>query len=574
MSQHGCPERLSNRSKGFQEESAGQATMEVLVETLTGTAFEMTVSPSDTIFAIKSKIFRVEGIPVSQQHLVYNLKELDDSATLRALGIADGARLRLVLGMRGGPISTRRLPPPPSDLGGELERLLNTSRYRESGCGGAAGCKVTVLVFRDGERVNMLRVRENRDGSLQPLAHRDYSSSLSPLGSPVPSTSAGAGAEAEAGAGAGARDNAVTMHKMLELRRRMEALAVQRHHPAETKAEIQKTRSEETLSVPSLLDDGGYAYTPYSEADDAFTPLYDGHYTRYDYECSFNDRYTLLPPIGSRTESEQSVDRLHGESGLVSEALSGLLARERDGDDAILEECLRAAAAAADDCLDDPPPPRPDLQPVPTDYGPVVGGGWRGRWGSSSALSPAPAPLGGAAHSASSLQLRRAAAPRPPRAAALYSASTSDLQTLTAAILPLSRHRNREHLHLSDEGLDVTHRKTLEAGSERRQRRIKKIAELENSRLFRFGDSFEDVKTEVEKEPEKKEAKKVARIRCEFCKKRLSIATVHKCRCGAEFCAPHRYAEVHGCAYDYKANAHQYLQRANPLVSAPKLPKI
>lgn len=61
MSQHGCPERLSNRSKGFQEDGPSQPTMEVLVETLTGTAFEMTVSPSDTIFAIKSKIFRVEG---------------------------------------------------------------------------------------------------------------------------------------------------------------------------------------------------------------------------------------------------------------------------------------------------------------------------------------------------------------------------------------------------------------------------------------------------------------------------------------------------------------------------------
>lgn len=60
MSQHGCPERLSNRPKGF-EDGPAQATMEVLVETLTGTAFEMTVSPSDTIFAIKSKIFRVEG---------------------------------------------------------------------------------------------------------------------------------------------------------------------------------------------------------------------------------------------------------------------------------------------------------------------------------------------------------------------------------------------------------------------------------------------------------------------------------------------------------------------------------
>lgn len=61
MSQHGCPERLSNRSKAFQEDAPSQPTMEVLVETLTGTAFEMTVSPSDTILAIKSKIFRVEG---------------------------------------------------------------------------------------------------------------------------------------------------------------------------------------------------------------------------------------------------------------------------------------------------------------------------------------------------------------------------------------------------------------------------------------------------------------------------------------------------------------------------------
>lgn len=61
MSQHGCPERLSNRSKGFQEDGPSHPTMEVLVETLTGTAFEMTVSPSDTVFEIKSKIFRVEG---------------------------------------------------------------------------------------------------------------------------------------------------------------------------------------------------------------------------------------------------------------------------------------------------------------------------------------------------------------------------------------------------------------------------------------------------------------------------------------------------------------------------------
>lgn len=35
--------------------------MELYIETLTGTAFEMTVSPFDTVMSIKSKIQRVEG---------------------------------------------------------------------------------------------------------------------------------------------------------------------------------------------------------------------------------------------------------------------------------------------------------------------------------------------------------------------------------------------------------------------------------------------------------------------------------------------------------------------------------
>ncbi|XP_063537362.1 uncharacterized protein LOC134746762 [Cydia strobilella] len=598
MSQHGCPERLSNRSKGFPDESAGQATMEVLVETLTGTAFEMTVSPSDTIFAIKSKIFRVEGIPVSQQHLVYNLKELEDAASLRALGISDGARLRLVLGMRGGPISTRRLPPPPTEPWRDIERLLDSNRD-ETWSHSGAGCKVTVLVFRDGERVNMLRVRENRDGSIQ---SRDHDYALSHATEPAPRDTATGGA----------RDNAVTMNKMMELRRRMETLSVRRR--ADTKAEIQKTRSEETLSVPSLLDEGAYrACTPalyddfrdgrlfddcrdgrlFDDCRDGLDDcprnvrlyedcpregrLYedcprDGRYTRLDLDCAF-DRYTLLPPIGSRTDSDQSVDRIQevDSERLMSDALAGsILVKRRDREEeAILEECLEGVESLRDS----PQLAAGDLAPIPAaEYGPLVGGGWATRpFGSHGQLA---APRGAAAHSASSLQLQHPA--RPPLEDALFSSSTSDLETLTRnRMLPLSRHRNREHLHLSDEGLDVSHRpRNLEVGSERRQRRIKKIAELENSRLFRFGDSFDDVVQQVEKEPEKKEIKKIARIRCGFCKKRLSIATVHKCRCGAEFCAPHRYAEVHGCLYDYKANAHQYLQRANPLVSAPKLPKI
>ncbi|CAH2232376.1 jg15314 [Pararge aegeria aegeria] len=337
MSHHGCPERLSNRSKGFQEDGSGQPTMEVLVETLTGTAFEMTVSPSDTIFAIKSKIFRVEGIPVSQQHLLYNLRELDDALSLREHAIGDGARLRLVLGLRGGPVATRRLPPP--EPWRDIERLLHSNRDEGEwgGSGSGSGCKATVLVFREGERVNLVRVRENKDGTYSPLDHAKYSSSLGHL------------AEAEADEASGAlHDNAVTMGKMLELRRRMETLSVQRRaQPPGEKHEIQKTRSEETLSVPSLLDDGPdfatRTYNPYSEAEDMFAPLYDGNYTRYDYDCSFADRYTLLPPIGTRTDSDQSIqDAVADERLKLSDALAGsILVKAREGEEAaILEECL------------------------------------------------------------------------------------------------------------------------------------------------------------------------------------------------------------------------------------------
>ncbi|VDM35518.1 unnamed protein product [Hydatigera taeniaeformis] len=85
--------------------------MELFIVTLTGTAFELRVSPNDTVMSIKSKIQRFEGIPVGQQHLIWQNGELSDHQSLRDCSIPGGATLRLVLGMRGGPISTYRPPP-------------------------------------------------------------------------------------------------------------------------------------------------------------------------------------------------------------------------------------------------------------------------------------------------------------------------------------------------------------------------------------------------------------------------------------------------------------------------------
>lgn len=85
--------------------------MELFIETLTGTSFELHVSPAETIISVKSKIQKAEGIPITQQHLIWQNDELDDHRRLRDYSISGGSTLRLVLGLRGGPLNAHRIPP-------------------------------------------------------------------------------------------------------------------------------------------------------------------------------------------------------------------------------------------------------------------------------------------------------------------------------------------------------------------------------------------------------------------------------------------------------------------------------
>lgn len=49
------------------------------------------------------------GIPIYQQNLIFQSRELKDMNRLGDAGIRNGSTLTLVASMRGGPISTRRL---------------------------------------------------------------------------------------------------------------------------------------------------------------------------------------------------------------------------------------------------------------------------------------------------------------------------------------------------------------------------------------------------------------------------------------------------------------------------------
>jgi len=58
--------------------------------------------------------------------------------------------------------------------------------------------------------------------------------------------------------------------------------------------------------------------------------------------------------------------------------------------------------------------------------------------------------------------------------------------------------------------------------------------------------------------------------RCGVCKKKLGL-TGFACHCGIMFCPIHRYADQHGCTYDYAAEGKKQLAKDNPVVQDDKI---
>lgn len=76
--------------------------MQVKVKTLTGRDIPVDVESNDKIIRIKEMMEEKEGIPPSQQRLIFNGSQLDDEATVQSSGIIAGSSLHLVLTLRGG----------------------------------------------------------------------------------------------------------------------------------------------------------------------------------------------------------------------------------------------------------------------------------------------------------------------------------------------------------------------------------------------------------------------------------------------------------------------------------------
>ena len=101
---------------------------------------------------------------------------MPDEYSLKKCAVKTGDKLKLVLAMRGGPINTRRVALPMSNQKQDLHSLMlkNKDQILEKM---PKNGQVTVLLFREGDKVNVYHVLEKPDGSYSPL-----SNGPSPLG--------------------------------------------------------------------------------------------------------------------------------------------------------------------------------------------------------------------------------------------------------------------------------------------------------------------------------------------------------------------------------------------------------
>ncbi|KAM6330089.1 AN1-type zinc finger protein 4 isoform 1-T3 [Podargus strigoides] len=691
-------------------------TMELFIETLTGTCFELRVSPFETVISVKAKIQRLEGIPISQQHLIWNNTELKDDYCLNDYNISGGCTLKLVLAMRGGPINTRRVPV--EDPIREMAEYMDPSRD-EIWEKGPSNKQVTFLVYREGDQLNFFRVVDRGDGTLTPL-----SESLS--GGSVYNLYADDEDETEASpSGQQIIENSITMNKMKLLKAKMENMNLSKKPkktvkvkprppmaPRPSSGSVAAARHRFLRVLPhigqSCLPPPGNSY-PSESSQNALSALATFATAGTTMPSTTNDFLTeddtwqsnswsqsvssiRLPPKISRVElenaklptnsiltpvsalpanSEKACDNVTSTSeedavlfpnltnvelygteekllpetdafALLTEASTTEQCNEifdigkvnpelelSDGDEESkvveqhrkpISKVLSTAAMGAGLLSTRELSPQKNLLLSPLRYSAQVA--------RHSSLKPQTQPkcfeAGNLRSTASpnmlrSLEVRSIADSSFSRTNRFHSVkveslgkrpdviSKAEARDITDVankaskepvssmsnlgfLASLARSANRESLQSScgmgrfwTSGIAVpTNLQHFQEENFRKTSPSNEAAEYilsahglgMNGSIAAVGKRVAGEATHLPPVNGSIQAKKKITKYCFLCGKKTGLATSYECRCGNNFCATHRYAETHTCTYDYKNAGRRYLQETNPVVSAPKLPKI
>nr|XP_019952838.1 PREDICTED: AN1-type zinc finger protein 4 [Paralichthys olivaceus] len=730
----------------FNDDSAGAFhykipfydTMELFIETLTGTCFELRVLPFEAVISVKAKIQRLEGIPVAQQHLIWNNLELDDEHCLHDYGIAEGCTLKLVLAMRGGPINTRRvtMEDPIKDVADLME-----STKEEGWEKGTTNKQVTFVVYREGDQLSFFRVVDRGDGTLTPLSESLSAGSVYNVYTEEEEDGENSAAAKQS------LENSITMNKMKLLKAKMEDMNLNkkpkksakakprppvgphpcggslgpsstRHHhrlfrslpqtnqPRQSNAQLPPIADHETIdpSPPSAAATSVHLSIP-RRPPPSFS-------SSSCYMLQEEEPWETCPPF-AKIRPPPKVSRLDiGSTRLMRDCVYPQLPPlcTRGPPETIFDPAEPAGEAVRLGLLDEatglvtptqPGAPFGELSdPLSLEVSAQPEGGRRSlEVGAQHQLPLSPSPLSTWTLGTSDTLTSRAdrtqhstsfhiSPPSPLPTSTLPSTSTRPLpqpfDSTLSRLQPSLQTQSSAHVKSGNtsphpsttlsahpprlRGVKVeSNGKRPELISKREARGITKLANqawkeplgpLNNTELLASlstrapdsssnsgrddrGESLglalalpsatasgqgshgsrlpsiptnrllqEDFIRQMSPFPRAAASymttntiastggvmtsfgrmgtptyhlppvkaptgsKKKSSKHCFLCGKKTGLATSYECRCGHNFCATHRYAETHACTYDYKSAGRRYLQETNPLISAPKLPKI
>ena len=575
-------------SSDFEQSFCNETTdhLYLFIETLTGTSFEMKVSPFETIVSIKAKLQQLEGIPVSQQHLLYNNSELPSQSSLYECEVPDGATLKLVLSMRGGPINTRR------DPGHQLQQAVEQSR-EELLEHIPEGGHVTVLVFRDGDQINLYHVLERPDGSYSPLSDSWSGSSIRNLFAE----------NEDPEIQERLQENANTMSKMQDIRCRIDEKKSKRLSKT---SESIRTRSKRThlsilpplktseenegdlknlTSVSEIQKSSNHFQTnrllnrrePLPRVKDVKTSV-DLPDTASSTACKALSARGRAPPQPQRYEHCSLPARLQGGRRWIS-ADVGELKKTVDSQDSVspvLFSSVRSEKSEfkkkAEKLTQGFATRRPRLYSPPSSDTNMS----RGK-----SLKNLDEPTSN--ENIQSPNICDSVAPfenrRVPSLHLENEKSTNMAESL------MSQHKQEadkqmSSLHQEPQSLErrLASRGRVKALASPLRRTVLASPKLNSPRSGRgsAGKLRPSYQTRPLSGPKHRGGGGGGRARCggADCRKKLTITNTFVCRCSASFCPLHRHPESHACTFDYKAEGRRLLKAANPLVSLPKLPKI
>ncbi|XP_033118736.1 AN1-type zinc finger protein 4-like [Anneissia japonica] len=525
--------------------------IELFVETLTGTVFELRVSPFETVISVKAKIQRLEGIPLSQQHLIWKSVELEDDYCLHDYGISAGCTLKLVLAMRGGPINTRRIPmedPAIREMAEYMEANKDEILERIPG-----NRQVTLLVFREGDQLNFFRVVDRGDGTLTPLSESLSGASMYNMvdeddQEPVLSQET-------------VKENDVTMNKMKLLRAKMENMSISRKKPktqprppsgGRPKSGFRRRQSASKKKKPNPGTKSSIL-PPLSLSQPISTQVATNNHTLT------HNAQSIEGASHSRAEKRTKLQS----PGLSAKALESLK-----------DVCLQRSYTNLGTLPTSSKSVLEDMRPNTSMTSNVISTSNLDRKNSSigskrdlSTLKSADArmvtDLVNQANKEGKINNILCTTSRES-----HTGKGSGHGRGTSGTISLSRAMNSAGIgnaRCSERiGTPETRKSLISAHSIRHR--------LSGSRDGRIVSPIHRLPP-VSKPPLTSNKKKTSK-RCFLCNKKTGLASSYKCRCGRNFCASHRYAEVHSCGYDYKSEGRKLLEQSNPMVTAPKLPKI